>query len=87
MTAKAGAVFHVECRLTLPVRRCRRIAAVLLLRGAKKLVLCVKRIATNGVSLAAAWTILPLVAWRANIEEPHASGSEQFCIAGVFAAG
>jgi hypothetical protein len=73
--------------VTLPVRRCRRIAAVLLLRRAKELVLCVKRIAANGVALAAARAILPLVAWRANIEEPHSSGSEQLCIAAVFAPG
>lgn len=74
-------------RVTLPVRRRRRIAAALLLRRAQELVLCVKRIAANGVALAAARAILPLVAWRADIEEPHASSGEQLCVVGVFAAG
>ena len=73
--------------MTLAVRRCQRIAAVFLLRRAKELVLCVERIAANGVALAAARAVLPLVAWRANIEEPDWSGSELLWIAGVFAAG
>ena len=51
----------------LSVRRCRRIAAVLLLRRAKELVLCVERIAANGVTLAATRAILALVAWRADM--------------------
>jgi len=73
-------------RVALLICRWRRVATVLLLRRAKKLVLCVERIATNGVALATAWAILPLVAWGADIEEPNFSGSEQFWIAGVFAA-
>ena len=77
----------VQDRVTLLVRRRRRIAAVLLLRRAKELVLCVERIPANGVAPAAGRAILPLVAWRAYIEEPDWSGSELLCIAGVFAAG
>ena len=73
--------------MTLPVCRRRRIAAVLLLRGAKELVLGVEGIAADGVPPAAARAILRLVVWRADIEEPDWSGSEFLCIAGVFAAG
>lgn len=47
-------LLRVQDRVTLPVRRRRRIAAVLLLRRAKELVLCVERIAANGVAPAAA---------------------------------
>jgi hypothetical protein len=72
---------------TLLVRRCRRIAAVLLLRCAKELMLHVERIATNGVALTAVRAILQLVTWRADIEEPNTSVSELLCIARVFAAG
>ena len=73
--------------MTLLVRRCRRIAAILLLRRAKELVLDVERIAANGVALTAVRAILELVTWRADIEEPNASVSELLCIAGVFTAG
>lgn len=71
----------------LPIRRCRRIATVLLLRRAQELVLCVERIAANGVTPATARAILQLVAWRANIQEPDWSVSELLCIVGVFATG
>ena len=73
--------------MTLLVRRRRGIAAVLLFRRGKELMLCVERIAANGVAPAAARAILPLVAWRADIEEPDWRGSELLSIAGVFAAG
>ena len=40
----------------------------------------VKRVAANGVALAAAGAMLALVAGRANVEEPYFSGREQLCI-------
>ena len=68
-----GRALQRTCLLKLPVRRYRRIAAVLLLRRAKELVLCVKRIALNEVALAAAQAVLQLVTRRPDVEKPDAS--------------
>src|SRR5436190_23262426 len=80
------AVYHAEKTSGLLIGRCRRIAAVLLLCGAKELVLCVERIAANGVTLTTAGAILQLVAGGNDLEKPDWSVSELLCSAGQFSA-
>src|SRR6185295_15165195 len=71
----------------LAIRRRRRIAAELLLRRTQELVVGIERVLAHEFALSAARAVLPLVAGRADVEEPGRRRGELLRIVGVLPAG